>query len=46
MKKTFICVSFYTSDEKLCKYQKTFGENSKNRNKVIQSGTPIQHSKN
>ena len=46
MKKTFICVSFYTSDEKLCKYQKTFGENSKNRNKMIQSGTPVQHSKN
>ena len=46
MKKTFICVSFYTADEKLCEYEKIFGEKSKNRDKLIQSGTPGQHTKN
>ena len=36
--KTFICVSFYTADEKLCKYEQFFGEKSKNQDKLIQSG--------
>ena len=38
--KSFICVSFYTADEKLCEYEKFFGEKPKNRDKLIQSGTP------
>ena len=45
MKKTFISVSFYTADEKLCEYEKNFGEKSKNRDKSIQPGTPGQHTK-
>ena len=44
--KTFICVRFYTADGKLCEYEKFFGEKSKNRDKLIQSGTPEQHTKN
>ena len=37
--KTFIFVSFYTTDEKLCEYEKFFGEKSKNWDKLIQTGT-------
>ena len=44
--KSFICVSFYTADEKLCEYEKLFGEKPKNWDKLIQSGTPGQHAKN
>ena len=44
--KTFACVCFYTADEKLCEYEKFFGEKSKTRGKLIQSGTPGQHNKN
>ena len=44
--KTFICVSFYTVDEKLCEYEKNFGEKSKSRDKLLQFGTPGQHTKN
>ena len=44
--KTFICVSFYTADEKLNEYEKCFGEKSKSRDKLIPSGTPRHHSKN
>ena len=44
--KTFICISFYTADKKLCEYEKFFGEKSKNRDKVIQSGTSDHHTKN
>ena len=44
--KTFICVSFCTADEKLCKYGNFFGEKSKNQDKLIQSRTPGQHTKN
>ena len=44
--KTFICISFYTADEKLCEYEKSFGEKSENPDKLIQSGTPVQHTKN
>ena len=44
--KTFICVSFYTADEKLCEYETFFGGKCKNRDKLIQSGTPGQHTKN
>ena len=35
--KTFICVSFYTNDEKLCEYD-FFGEKLKNQDKLIQLG--------
>ena len=45
-KKTFIYINFYTADKKLCKYEKFLGEKSKNRAKLIQSGTPGQHTKN
>ena len=41
--KTFICVRFCTADEKLCEYEKIFGEKPKSRDKLIQSGTPGQH---
>ena len=44
--KTFICTSFYTADEKLCEYEKFFGEKPKNRDNLIQSGTPRQYTKN
>ena len=44
--KTFICVSFYTADEKLCEYENFFGEKSKKRCKLIQSGTPGHQTKN
>ena len=44
--KTFIFVIFYTADEKLCECENCFGEKSKNRDKMIQSGTPGQHTKN
>ena len=44
--KTFICVSFYTADEKLCEYEKSFGEKSQNSDKLNQSGTPGQHTEN
>ena len=44
--KKIICVSFYTADEKLCKYENFFGEKSKNRDKLIQSATPGQQTKN
>ena len=44
--KTFICVSFYRADEKLCEYESFFAKKSKNRDKLIQSGTPGQHTKN
>ena len=43
--KTFICVSFYTADEKLCEYETSFGGKFKNQDKLIQSGTPGQHTK-
>ena len=43
---TFICIRFYTTDKKLCEYEKSFGEKSENQNKLIQSGTPGQHTKN
>ena len=46
MKKTFICVNFYTAYEKLCEYENFFGEKSKNQDKLIQSGTLGQHFKN
>ena len=36
--KTFIFEFFYTADEKLCECEKCFGEKSKNRDKLIQSG--------
>ena len=41
-----ICVRFYTADEKLCKYEILFSEKSENQNKLIQSGTPGQHTRN
>ena len=44
--KTFICISFNTADKKSCEYEKFFGEKSKNRDKLIQSGTPGQRTKN
>ena len=34
---------FYTTDEKLCEYAEFLGERSKNWDKLIQSGTPGQH---
>ena len=45
-KKTFICISFYTADKKLCKYEKFFGEKSKKQDKIIQFRTLGQHTKN
>ena len=44
--KAFICVSFYTADEKLYEYETFFGGKFKNRDKLFQSGTPGQHTKN
>ena len=44
--KKIICVSFHTADEKLCKYENVSGEKSKNRDKLIQSATPEQQTKN
>ena len=44
--KKIICVSFHTADEKLCKYENVSGEKSKNRDKLIQSATPGQQTKN
>ena len=44
--KTFICISFYIADEKLRGYENFFGEKSKNRDNLIQPGTPRQHTKN
>ena len=44
--KAFICISFYTTDKKLCEYEKFSGEKSKNRDKLIQSGTLGQHTIN
>ena len=44
--KAFICISFYTTDRKLCEYEKFFGEKSKTRDKLIQSGTLGQDTKN
>ena len=41
-----IRVSFYTADEKLCKYEKVFGEKSKSQDKSVQSRTPGQHTEN
>ena len=41
-----ICVSFYTADEKLCKYDNFFSEKFENQNKLIQSETPGQHTRN
>ena len=32
---TFICIRFYTTDKKLCEYEKSFGEKSENQNKLI-----------
>ena len=43
--KTFICVSFYTNDEKLCEYD-FFGEKLKNQEQTDSIGTPGQHTKN
>ena len=37
-----ICVSFHTADE----YENVSGEKSKNRDKLIQSATPGQQTKN
>ena len=44
--KAFICVSFYTADEKLYEYETFFGGKFKNWDKLFQSGTPGQHTKN
>ena len=44
--KTFICVSFYSADEKLREYDVIFGEKSKTWDKLIQSRTPGHHTKN
>ena len=44
--KTSICVRFYIADKKLCEYEKLFGGKSKNRDKLIQSRTAGQHTKN
>ena len=41
-----INVWFYTVDEKLCKYENVFNEKYKDQEKSIQSGTPVQHTKN
>ena len=34
---------FYTADEKLCEYEKFFGEKSKSQDKLIQFEIPEQH---
>ena len=39
-------VWFYTAYERLCRYEHLFGKKYKNRNKLIQSGTLGQHTKN
>ena len=48
--KTLICISFYAADEKLCKYEKScekfVGEKTKNQDKLIQTRTAGQHTKN
>ena len=36
-------IRFYTADEKLCEYEKFIREKTKNRDKLIQSGTLGQH---
>ena len=41
-----INVWFYTAYERLCGYEHLFGKKYKNRNKLIQSGTLGQHTKN
>ena len=46
MKKTFIYVIFYTAGEKLSECEKFFCEKYKNREKLIQSGTLEQPTKN
>ena len=50
MKKTLICVSFYAADEKLCEYEKSCEkfvcEKTKNQDKLIQTRTAGQHTKN
>ena len=38
--KAFISANFYTAGEKLKEYEKGFGETSKNREKLVQFGTP------
>ena len=43
--KTFLSVGFYSADEKLTESENLFGEKSKNRDKLIQSGTQGQHEK-
>ena len=40
------CVSFYAAGEQLNEDEKFFGEKSKNRDKLIQSGTSGQPTKN
>ena len=38
--KALISASFYNAGEKLKESEKSFGETSKNRDKLVQSGTP------
>ena len=44
--KASLCVRFYTVDEKLCECKKFFVEKSKNWDRLIQYGTPGEHTKN
>ena len=44
--KHLFVLSFYNADEKFCEYQNFFVKKSKNRDKLIQSGIPGQHTKN
>ena len=44
--KVSLCVRFYTVDEKLCECKNFFVEKSKNWDRLIQSGTPGEHTKN
>ena len=44
--KVSLCVRFYTVDEKLRECKNFFVEKSKNRDRLIQSGTPGEHTKN
>ena len=46
MKKTFICISFYAAGEKSSECIRLFGEKSEKCDKLIQFGTPGQHTKN
>ena len=44
-KNIYLC-KFFTADEKLCEYENFFVRNLKKRDKLIQSVTPGQHTKN